>query len=564
MAVYLSLFAGAGQQFFTNAGVPLAGGKIYTYGAGGSTPLATYTTSAGNIAHSNPIVLDSSGRVPGGGEVWLTSDLAYKFVLQTSASVTIQTLDNVAGGVDGASLAASSGSSLVGFIAAGAGAVARTAQSKMRDIVSIADFGADSTGLTDSTTAFNNAQVASKNIYIPPGTYLIDNLRILDKVQLIGAGYENTILKQKTAGNPAINCLSDVTTGQLSSLKLSGFKVEGATGATVAAVLVSASGVYAIWKSEFDFVASSTYRALEIQAASANNVFRCDFKVSSQDTSGTAVLINGGTYNTFDLFMTNCANGRSLDFTGLACFFIKSVSDGQQKYAGSQTVINNATVEEWYGTGLPAEAAITCQGFTETFVNPMVILNATSAARISYAFRPFDNTVFINPKVLAATFSNPFQADNAYKFSIVGPGQSTTINKMESIFTDLNNANLTLRRVSFIGDCSQWVSGNLPAGGKVIQYQAPAASPFSETVRNNIDAVVWEPTGVMAVCNLTLPQIPVDNQVLSVSTTQAITTINVSSASPSGVDVSLVPTTMAANSQFSIIYRATNNKWYRI
>ena len=171
MAVYLSLFAGAGQQFFTNTGVPLAGGKIYTYGAGGSTPQATYTTSAGNIAHSNPIVLDAAGRVPAGGEIWLTNNLAYKFVLQTSANVTVQTLDNVGGGVDGASLAASSGSSLVGFIQAGAGAVQRTAQSKMRDIVSVKDFGAVGDGVTDDTAAIAAAHATGKPVFYPYGIY---------------------------------------------------------------------------------------------------------------------------------------------------------------------------------------------------------------------------------------------------------------------------------------------------------------------------------------------------------------------------------------------------------
>lgn len=431
--------------------------------------------------------------------------------------------------------------------------------------VNVLDFGADPTGVSDSTSAFNTAQGSGNvTLMMPSGTYILNNFRPKSGVQLVGYGYESTSIQQGATGNPAVNCTSDVTTGQISSAGLTQCKVIGKPGATVAAVLVEATGIFAVWKSKFDFVASSTFRALEIQAASANNVFRCDFKVTSQDTSGTAVVVNGGTYNTFDLFLTNCANGRSLNFVGLACFFIRSVSDGQQYYAGSETIINNATVEEWYGTGLPAEAAIESQGFTETFVNPMVILNATSAARISYAFRPFDNTVFVNPKILASTLNNPFKADNAFKFSIIGPGQSTTVNKMDSIFTDLNNTNLSLRRVSFVGDCSQWVTGNLPAAGKVIQYQAPSASPFSEIVRNNTDAVIWEPTGTMAVCNLTLPQIPVDNQVLSVSTTQAITTINVSSAAPSGVNVSLVPTTMAANSQFSIIYRESNNKWYRI
>lgn len=95
MAVFLSPIGGAGWQFFNNDGTVLAGGKLYTYAAGTSTPKTTYTTSAGSIAHANPIVLDSSGRVPG-GEIWLTAE-TYKFSLFTSANVLIATYDNISG-----------------------------------------------------------------------------------------------------------------------------------------------------------------------------------------------------------------------------------------------------------------------------------------------------------------------------------------------------------------------------------------------------------------------------------------------------------------------------------
>ena len=84
---------GIGQQFFDDNGVPLAGGLIYTYQAGSSTPLATYTTNGGTIANSNPIVLDASGRVP--QEIWLFTGFSYKFVLKNADDVLIQTLDNI-------------------------------------------------------------------------------------------------------------------------------------------------------------------------------------------------------------------------------------------------------------------------------------------------------------------------------------------------------------------------------------------------------------------------------------------------------------------------------------
>jgi hypothetical protein len=91
-SVLLSPF-GNGQQFFDDNGVPLAGGLIYTYQAGSSTPLVTYTTNSGNIANANPIVLDASGRTP--QQIWLLTGFSYKFVLQNSDAVLIETLDNI-------------------------------------------------------------------------------------------------------------------------------------------------------------------------------------------------------------------------------------------------------------------------------------------------------------------------------------------------------------------------------------------------------------------------------------------------------------------------------------
>jgi hypothetical protein len=93
MAVNLSPVAGAGWQFFDNNGVPLSGGLIYTYLAGTTTPQATYTTSSGNVANANPIVLDSSGRPP--YQVWLSLGYSYKFILQTSTATQIWSQDNI-------------------------------------------------------------------------------------------------------------------------------------------------------------------------------------------------------------------------------------------------------------------------------------------------------------------------------------------------------------------------------------------------------------------------------------------------------------------------------------
>jgi hypothetical protein len=146
MAVSLSLLAGAGWQFFDDNGVPLNGGLLYTYAAGTTTPLATYTSSNGVTANSNPIVLDSAGRVP--YQVWLTVGSAYKFILKTSTGVTVWTEDNVFGYGSSADIT---------FIQSGTGAVVRTAQNKMREWVSAEDFGVIGGGTVDDTVTLQAA-----------------------------------------------------------------------------------------------------------------------------------------------------------------------------------------------------------------------------------------------------------------------------------------------------------------------------------------------------------------------------------------------------------------------
>lgn len=81
------------QRFFDANGNPLAGGKLYTYQAGTSTPIATYTDSSGGTPNTNPVILDANGEA----NVWLNPSLAYKFVLKNSSDATQWTQDGVSG-----------------------------------------------------------------------------------------------------------------------------------------------------------------------------------------------------------------------------------------------------------------------------------------------------------------------------------------------------------------------------------------------------------------------------------------------------------------------------------
>ena len=79
------------QQIFGSDGLPLVGGKIYTYAGGTSTPIATYTDFGAGTANTNPIILDSLGQA----NIWLINTTSYKFIVKDANDVLLYTVDNI-------------------------------------------------------------------------------------------------------------------------------------------------------------------------------------------------------------------------------------------------------------------------------------------------------------------------------------------------------------------------------------------------------------------------------------------------------------------------------------
>jgi hypothetical protein len=201
------------NQFFDANGVPLSGGKIYSYAAGTSTAKSTYTDSTGSTQNANPTILNSRGEA----SLWLSG--MYKIVLTDSLGATVWTVDNVANDAYDASQ--------VIYTPYGTGSVPTTVQTKLRESVSVLDFYAngvsgvsvDPTGVVDSTLGIQAAiNLGAGLVRFPNGTYLISSpIQLPQGISVIGdAGGQFTSIGTTIRNNTAssgVFWMTPTTTG---------------------------------------------------------------------------------------------------------------------------------------------------------------------------------------------------------------------------------------------------------------------------------------------------------------------------------------------------------------
>ena len=359
MAVSLSPLAGAGWQFFNNNGIPLAGGLLYTYAAGTSTPLATYTTFSGNISNSNPIILDSAGRVP--NEIWITVGYGYKFVLQDANTNQIATWDNIpinasspfandsssiayeqgnsvtagafivgqsylitsVGTTNFVAIGASSNATGIYFIATGAGSgtgtakTSRSVQSKLQESVSVLDFGAKGDGTTDDTTAIQAALSSGNNIYFPQGTYVISSALIPVSNQTIsGAGMNSTFIKQTNAAENgfSLDTLFWVTIQNMAVTCSASSPTNNGIYYTFGQNHVINSVIVTYFRDGFRFTSANTISITNgFSLNNTQNGFRLDSAGAPHSTLGINLLNCNSYYNQNGIFVTGLSTGCTFD-----------------------------------------------------------------------------------------------------------------------------------------------------------------------------------------------------------------------------------------------------------
>jgi hypothetical protein len=455
------------------------------------------------------------------------------------------------------SFQAASGAAQIGYNEGGAGAVTRTVQSKLQESVSVLDFGADPTGVADSTTAFTNAMGSGNvRVNIPPGTYILNNLSPVSNVVFQGSGYNNTFIQQKLPGAYAMNFISTTGGNQLIGNSLLDVCFIGATSATVACVNVEANGAGAVFYSTFRFVAKNCYAPIRVHCSDANAVFNCEFWILANVFSGP--IVTAGLYNRWTVFATNTNLNtgvyQGLQDTSSDSVFFSAVLDSGMIFNGPNNTIINAKVEYWNGAQSTSNAAITNGGDGNVFISPAVVNVNPSYA--GYAFNVNSNR---------CTLIQPCIKGSVWPSYVMGmpAGSSGTIINAESVggFTlDTYESAQTLSAWQFVGNCSGFIA--TPTGSITRPYsKVTPTTGQSITIPNNCASYIIQPASLLATLAVTMPPNPIDGQQVRISAADfGITTLTVSANS--GQTIHRAPTSIAAGASVEFIYSSSGATWY--
>jgi hypothetical protein len=285
------------MQFESAAGVPLSGGKVYTYTAGTTTPLATFTDYTGATPNSNPIILNSRGEA----SIWLGA-ATYKFKLTDANDVEIWTVDYISAPTSGVSPILSGNVTIDSDTPGPALKITQTGTGPVMRVQDSADpdatpFIIDSAGQVGIGTATPSAQLEAT------GAARIGSLTLTTAPLPVASGGTNattaaaarTSLGLGTADNVTFNGVSDAI-GQLRDIPVN--------SQTTGYVLVSTD--------QGKFVSITTGGVTVPQ-----NVFTVGDVVSIYNDSGSNQTITQGTGVTLRFVGTTTTGNRTLRAYGL-------------------------------------------------------------------------------------------------------------------------------------------------------------------------------------------------------------------------------------------------------
>lgn len=229
------------------------------------------------------------------------------------------------------------------FLQSGTGAQARSVQDKLRDTVSVKDFGLVGDDLTDNVTAFDAALTAASagsfNLYFPPGVYRTSGAHVIPaNVSLFGAGKYITTIKTTSATN---NLLSTVGTGN--TIRSLGFA--SSVARTAGAFVVINSGLFEI----DDFVMNGAFQGITCQSPQRTILIH-NGEITDTVVGGEgAKFVNTGTDVTMNDMVFTINNLGARPNAHIALYVLGDLSMSDIQMFGA---VNNMTITPNAGQGI--------------------------------------------------------------------------------------------------------------------------------------------------------------------------------------------------------------------
>jgi len=507
-------------------GQPLEAGLIWLGTAGNnpiSSPITAYWDAALTQVVTQPVTTRGGYPLNGTavGRLYVNAD--YSILVRNRSGSDVLSALNATERYD---------SSLVTFIQAGAGAVTRTAQAKMRDVVSVKDFGAVGDGVADDTVAIQAALNAAigvgLTILVPRGTYKITSTLqwpINWPVALVGEGIEATHINY-TGSSDAIDMAdAGVSTkyvkSSIESLRLSGNGTTSNNGVNMRmayAIAMRNVRVYNFqvgvrveqtWSMILDFVRidSCSQTGLELHSE-ANNItaYCCEFLDNANGiyTAGArAILFSGCTIeaNTaYGAYITaNSADSQSENIVFHGCYIEANTTNDIRVILDSgavspQTVI----IRDCYFVGMASKATIAIRidqadhvvvdgcDFsvgTATYGYSMYISDGGTVSRITFGKNRDASTNGVY-RGTGTTYSNEDkqQARAWGRFTVSG-GAIATINSFNvSSITRIATGSYEVTLLEPMGGTNYAIVANAEDGSTVVALLCSPNVPSSTTV----------------------------------------------------------------------------------
>ncbi len=235
---------------------------IYTYVAGSTTPLATYTTYTLGVQLPNPVRTNTAGyAVSGSGAItgiWTSGTACYHIVIKDSSAVTITDQDHLCNPYAAAAalvpalqalLAGSGGSSHIGFTQVGG--IATTVQQVLRTTARATDYGVIPGSSSDQSAAISAALGTAlsngfNELYFPPGNYKISTgITVPSGIKITCNGPRGSVFT--AAANSII--MFSVTSGVLNAFD--GCYLDGASHTSLTGIFLDSNVNVAVTKNSF-------------------------------------------------------------------------------------------------------------------------------------------------------------------------------------------------------------------------------------------------------------------------------------------------------------------------